>query len=195
MKKLVLITTSLFLISTIFGQEQQPERIQQQKTTTNAKSVQVNEGETPNQLSTKTTSADYPITYSVGSDGVQHVVKEVKNPEDFSTETITAVEKQLKELYGEYYEEYGAPNIGFYAEFYERCEFIPLSSVTSGIQNISSLDVKDKYNPEKIYHDNLQEFNAEKFNVLKYQFEYYNETDQYYRIYNTDMVLKINKLN
>lgn len=193
MKKFILIISSFFLITTLFSQEQQSETIQQQKITKDLKAGQVENRSAPKYISSKTTNADYPITYSVGRDGVQHVVREEKKLEDFSAETITTVKKQLKELYGTYYEEYGVPNIVFYAEFYERCEFIPLSTAPSGVKNILSLNVMDKYNPENIYHDNLTEFNAGEFNVLKYRINYNNKTAQYYRIYDTDTVLKIKK--
>lgn len=192
MKKLVLIVSSFFLITTIFGQEKQSEKIQQLKE--NERSVQIKNVEAPNQVSSKATNSNQPVSYYVGRDGVQRVVKAERTIEDFSTETIKTVKKQLKELYGEHYSEYGEPNIVFYAQIYERCEFIPLSDAPSGVKNISSLNVKDKYNPEKIFHDNLNEFSVENFNVLKYSFDYYNTTDTYYRIYATDTVVNIKGL-
>lgn len=195
MKKLVLIITSFFLITALFGQEQQPQKIQQQKVTKEVKSAQSKDEQPQRYINNKTTTANESISYSVGRDGVQHVVREEKKPEDFSTETIEAVKEQLKELYGPYYEKYGEPKLGGYAEIYERCEFIPLNAAPSGIVNILSLGIKDKYNPEKIYQDNLKKFNPETFNVLKYQIDYYAKEDQYYRLYETNTVLKINKLD
>lgn len=115
-------------------------------------------------------------------------------PKDVSSQ----VKKQLKEVYGDYYDTYIKDQPGqieFFTNFYKRCEFISLNDAPSGIKNISSLDIKEKYNPEYIYHDNLKTFNIEKFNVLKYQFNFYNKEDLYYRIYKTNTVLKINKLD
>lgn len=193
MKKLVLITSTLFLSTFLFGQEQTPQKIQQlNKSETSAKVIN---GDDAQQLSTKNENTNQPVSYTVGRDGVQHTVGEEKEPIIFSVAILKTVEKQLKELFGEYYEEYGAPNIEMYAAFFERCEFISIDKVNSDITNISTLELKDKYNPEEIYHDNFQVFNPEEFNVLKYQLNLYSTTDQYYRIYNTDSVLKINKLN
>lgn len=105
--------------------------------------------------------------------------------------------KQLKEIFGDEYKvmiEDRPDQMQFFTDFYLRCEYIPIDEAPSGLRNISSLDLFDKYNPGKIQHDNLNEFNADKFNVLKYRFNYYNKEDQYFRVYNTDTVLKINKL-
>lgn len=113
-------------------------------------------------------------------------------------EVKSSVLKQLKEIFGDHYQtsiKERPDQIKFYTEFYQRCEFIPLSSAPSEIKNISSLALLDKYNPSEIHHDNLNKFNANNFNVLKYRFNYYNKKDQYYKIYNTITVLKINKIN
>ena len=94
------------------------------------------------------------------------------------------VEKQLKELYGEYYNtNVDAQQFQFYTDFYKRCEFISLDQAPKGTPNISSLEVMDKYNPNAIFHDNLKTFNKANFNVLKYRLNYYNKTDVYYKIY------------
>lgn len=193
MKKLVLITTSLFIINTAYSQEQQAENIQQNKITTTLKLGHPENENTSRHVSSKTANTNYPITYTVDRNGKQRVVKAEKKPEDFKEKTIKTVTRQLKELYGPYYGEYGPQSIVSSATFYEQCEFIPLSMAPPGIKNISSLNVKEKYNPEVIYHDNLTTFNAETFNVLKYQFNYYKKSVQYYRIYNSDTVLKIKK--
>lgn len=108
------------------------------------------------------------------------------------------VVKQLKEVFGTEYNvsiKDKPDQIQFYTDFFLRCEYVSLNEAPSTVENISSLDVMEKYNPTKIHHDNLNEFDAKKFNVLKYRFNYYNKKDQYYRIYNTDTVLKINKLD
>lgn len=108
------------------------------------------------------------------------------------------VVSQLKVIYGDYYQTHikDSPDIiKLYKEFYERCELISRDEAPSTIANISSLDLKDKYNPEKIKHDFMESFDEKKFIVLKYQFDFYNKTDKYYLIYNTNTVLKINKSN
>lgn len=105
------------------------------------------------------------------------------------------IKDHLKELYGEYYDEYGEPNISFYTEYYQRCEFISLSEAPVGVTNISSLSIKDKYNPEKIYHENnMETFDQAGFNLFKYSIDRYAEKDLYFRVYTTDIVLKVNGL-
>jgi|SRR5690554_1879844 len=196
MEKLVLIFTSFLLMSSVLGQEKQSKPIQNQSLNKNVESTQVKEVATEQKSTINTHSnSNQPISYTVGSDGMQRVVRDKKTLDDFTAQTIEEVKRQLKELYGDYYAEYGEPNIAFNADFYERCEFISLASAPNNIPNISSLDVKNKYNPEKIYHDNIAEFNKGNFNFLKYSFDYYIETVQYYKIYNTNMVLKIKGLN
>lgn len=104
---------------------------------------------------------------------------------------------QLELIYGEYYESQilNNPNqIQFFTDFYERCEFIPVEEAPSDIDNISTLSIKDKYNPDEITHDYIDSFDESPFIVLKYQFNFYNETDLYYKIYDTNTALKINKL-
>lgn len=107
------------------------------------------------------------------------------------------VVNQLKVIYGDYYQTLIKDNpdqIKFFTDFYERCEFISKGEAPSNITNIASLDLKDKYNPERIKHDFTDSFDEANFIVLKYQFDFYNKTDKYYLIYNTNTVLKINGL-
>ncbi len=104
--------------------------------------------------------------------------------------------KQLKEIFGSSYKtsiEERPDQIQFFTDFYLRCEYIPLSEAPTALKNISNLELFDKYNPGKIKHEHLKQFNAEKFNVLKYRYNYYDKKDQYFRIYKTDWVLKVNK--
>ena len=69
-----------------------------------------------------------------------------------------------------------------------------MEEAPSDIDNISTLSIKDKYNPDEITHDYIDSFDESPFIVLKYQFNFYNETDLYYKIYDTNTALKINKL-
>lgn len=105
---------------------------------------------------------------------------------------------QLKVIYGEYYQSSILDNpsqIQFYTDFYKRCEYISVNDAPTAIPNISTLHIKDKYNPGEIRHDYTETFDASEFMVLKYQFDFYNTTDTYFLIYGTDTVLKINKIN
>lgn len=154
----------------------------------------------PNSISSSQTRAtNAPISYAVGKNGVQRVVKEEKQLTDYNTETIVEVEKLLKEFYGPYYNELGAPNRAEYAAFYERCEYISLSVIPveyqNEIPNISTLAIKDKYNPTEVYNNtNEQGFELSNFNPFKYRINHYKENDLYFKIYNTNTVLKINGL-
>lgn len=109
-----------------------------------------------------------------------------------------AVLNQLKIIYGEYYTSHILNNpsqIQFYTDFYKRCEIIDLKDAPISIANISTLQLKGKYNPEHIKHDFSETFDASTFIILKYHFDFYETSDTYYQIYSTDKALKINKLN
>lgn len=120
------------------------------------------------------------------------------SPKNMTSQEINQkVDLQLKEVFGEYYSMYieGKPDqLEFYSNFYKRCEYLSIDNAPEGIDNISILELLEKYNPNVIVHDNISVFDETKFNILKYRFDYYNNTDRYFRIYNTNVVLKINKL-
>lgn len=192
MKRLTLITTTFLFSTFLLGQEQTKTRKETHLLKQSKISSQTISGKENKQNEEE---GSQPVSYQVGRNGVQSTIQEEQKPKEFNAATVERVERQLKDLFGEYYKEYGAPNLEFYTEFYERCEFIPLSETNNApiSTNLSELDVKDKYNPEVIKHDTIETFNADTFNVLKYRLDYYNKADVYYRIYNTDMILKINK--
>lgn len=192
MKKTILIAILFITPALLFGQTPPLVKSHAVKTTkisAHTMSVEETEQESVNEENNQT------VSQKKSDNNASQATKEKQVSKELSSTTLAQVKNQLKELFGEYYEEYGAPNLEFYAEFYERCEFIPLSETNNApvITNLSELDVKDKYNPEKIKHDTIETFNPDTFNVLKYRLDYYNKTDVYYRIYNTDMILKINK--
>jgi|SRR5690554_94299 len=194
MKKLLLLSTSLILACSIFSQEQGSERLQNKKINKNVKSAQIKEVSPINQ--SVNTSSNEPVSYSIGPDGVQRVIREAKTQADFSPETIELVKSNLMELYGDYYKVYGESDIISSAEFYERCEFISLRQAPEDIPNISSLDLIDKYNYEKVHQNkNMEEFNPSIFNVFKYRIDDYAKNDLYYKIYSTGIVLKVKGLN
>lgn len=194
MKKLFLLSTSLILACSIFSQEKGSERLQNKKINKNVKSAQIKEVSPINQ--SVNTSSNEPVSYSIGPDGVQRVVREAKTEADFSPETIELVKNNLMELYGDYYKVYGESDIISSAEFYERCEFISLRQAPEDIPNISSLDLIDKYNYEKVHQNkNMEEFDPSAFNVFKYRIDDYAKNDLYYKIYSTGIVLKIKGSN
>lgn len=103
------------------------------------------------------------------------------------------VKNQLKEVYGDSYKEYGESRLDFFTDFYNRCEFIPLEKAPANISNISEKRLMDKYSKEPMVHNyEMSEFNRASFNVYKYFLDYYRSDVQYYKIYNTNTVLKIN---
>lgn len=143
----------------------------------------------------KTSIATVIITLSFILSG--NAFAQSSNLEQENEPNYQEVVHQLKEVYGPYYTTYyegETETIQFYVDFFNRCEFIPLSEAPEGIDNISVLGLLDKYNPEEIYHDNSTTFNADDFILLKYRFDYDNKTDRYFRIYQTNTVLKINKV-
>lgn len=103
------------------------------------------------------------------------------------------VEQQLKDLYGEYYSAYGENRLDYYKSIYDRIEFLTGDYIPAEVPNISTVTVKEKYNPSVIQHDNLTSFNQDHFNVFKYHIPYESKTDVYYRLYNTNVVMKIKK--
>ncbi|HTO38126.1 MAG TPA: hypothetical protein VL021_06860 [Brumimicrobium sp.] len=105
------------------------------------------------------------------------------------------ITQHLKDLFGEHYNTYGSNDeaVAFYTDFYDRCEFLTANEIPAIVPNISTLMVKSKYNPEVIFHDNISVFNIETFNVFKYNLNFNSSQNLYYRIYNTNTVLKINK--
>src|SRR5690554_6344405 len=77
---------------------------------------------------------------------------------------------QLKVIYGESFKNHILDNpskLEFYIKFYERCQFIPERKAPSGIKNISTLYLKDKYNLSKIKHEYIKTFKETDFIVLK----------------------------
>lgn len=124
-----------------------------------------------------------------------HISAQVSTNQSSSNDFTAVVEKQLHEVFGDYYSEYieGKDDMKeYYSEFYSRCEFISMTDAPSDIENVSGLMLIEKYNPEFIQHDGIDVFEESEFNVLKYRINYQDASDQYYRIYNTDVVLKIN---
>lgn len=118
-----------------------------------------------------------------------------KNQDITKLENYTKVKEDLKEVYGGYFDEKTENNtelIMTYLALYNRCEFISINEAPNA-QNIANLNIKDKYNPSIIKHDNFTEFNPEKFNIAKYFIDLYSDEDLYYRIYDTDKVLHIKK--
>lgn len=110
------------------------------------------------------------------------------------------VKTHLEELYGDYYQKYIGNNpekLQQLIDFYKRCEFIPHEDISNDIvfENISTLYLKDKYNPNVIQHDNSTIFEIESFNIFKYFLNKYNSEDIYYKVYDTDIILKINKFS
>ncbi|MBW7869050.1 MAG: hypothetical protein H3C31_12065 [Brumimicrobium sp.] len=104
-------------------------------------------------------------------------------------------QKYLKEIYGSYYEHYFSTpeSIEFYANLISRIEYLPVANSPANLMNLSELVLKSKYNPEVIIHDNLTTFDPSHFNPIKYFYNYESNEDQYFRIYNTEWVLKIHK--
>lgn len=144
-------------------------------------------------------STNYPVSYTVGRDGVQRVVREEKAITDFSNEVITKVQSLLKELFGSSYEELGESNLAYYAAIYERSEIISINDIPAefknSIPNIADLAIKDKYNPTEIYSNTtVNNFDLNAFNLFKYRVDYHKGSDLYFKIYSTDKVLKINRL-
>lgn len=120
-------------------------------------------------------------------------IKTIDKPKN----TEELIIQNLKDLFGEYYNTYveSQPEvIDIYTDYYNRCEYLTADNIPVEIPNISTLIVLDKYNPSVIMHDNISVFKPELFNIFKYSINRYSNEDLYYRIYNTDVVLKINKL-
>lgn len=103
------------------------------------------------------------------------------------------ISNQLKEVYGDSYKQYGEPRIEFFTDFYNRCEFVSLDKAPPELINISELRLINKYSKTQMNHDfNMKEFDRANFNVFKYFLNYYSADAQYFKIYNTNTVLKIN---
>ncbi len=62
---------------------------------------------------------------------------------------------------------------------------------TYSISLLSTIQLKNKCN-HALTHDDEKTFNIESFNPLKYMFNYHSSKDQYFRVDNTDYVIKIN---
>lgn len=191
MKKTILIAILFITPALLFGQTPPLVKSHAVKTTkisAHTMSVEETEQESVNEENNQT------VSQKKSDNNASQATKEKQVSKELSSTTLAQVKNQLKEFFGEYYEEYGAPNLEFYAEFYARCVFVPLDEVndTHLISNLSALDLKDKYNPEVIKHD-FETFDPDTFNVFKYHLDYYNQTDVYYRVYDTDLVLKIHK--
>lgn len=105
------------------------------------------------------------------------------------------VKSLLSDYYGDYYNQYVGSNeniIEAYTKFYELCEIIHLEDAPNEIPNISSLRLKNKYNPKS--QKELINVDAQTFNVFRYSIVPSQERDLYYRIYNTNLVLKVRKI-
>jgi len=195
MKNLVLLISSFMIMLNVLGQEQESERLNIEEVNKKVKSVEFQKDKPIKSSVENKSNSNYPIKYTVGVSGVQRVVKKAKTEADFRPETIEEVKIQLKEVYGDYYKIYGEPYVLSNTEFYKRCEFITLNSAPDDIPNISTLDLIDKYNYEKVHENrNIVSFDQSVFNIYKYRIDRSSNNDLYFRIYSTDMVLKIRGL-
>lgn len=85
-------------------------------------------------------------------------------------------------------------HLAMYKENISKVEIISLSE--KGESNfssnlLSSVPLRNKCN-HSLVHDSDKNFNAESFNPLKYMFNYHSSKDQYFRVDNTNYVIKIN---
>ena len=74
----------------------------------------------------------------------------------------------------------------------DRCIVLPITSIASSITvgSVSDLTLLDKYGAILSYD---YEYDASTFNPLKYMINFYATVDQYFRIGDSEYVLKVNK--
>lgn len=195
MKKVlcVLIATPSFLMA-----QQQVTSVQTAKP--KAVQPQTISGTSASNQNNTSNSNTYPMTVSsngsLASTSSQVDYNEKWN--SFSENIRTIVISKLQQVYGSYYDQLvrGKKSIlSSYADFYQRCEIIPISEAPTSLQNITSVGLIEKYNPSYVYGEQSNGFVEENFNLFIYRFNVLNKEDLYFKLYNSDYVLKINKLN
>lgn len=121
------------------------------------------------------------------------LAQNIKKPIQPSVESV--VKQNLKQLFGDYFDTYGSTpeRVQYYVNIYSRITYILENEAPKNIKNLSDLVVKSKYNPTVIHHDNITNFDANKFNPFKYFIDFQSNKDQYFKIYGTSVVMKISK--
>lgn len=107
--------------------------------------------------------------------------------------TIGPAEHLIAEVYGSHVSAMSYEQLSWLNSCLERCEIIPLSMIETGmeIQNLNEVPLLDKYSEESIVEDTGEDLLA--VNPLKYMINFFLEKDQFFRIADSEFVLKVNK--
>jgi hypothetical protein len=155
----------------------------------------------PNSASTMSNNQVYPITISANN--LQNQTQETSTidynakwnaiPENIKQSVISS----LQQVYGDSYDQLVKDKnsiLFFYADFYQRCEIVPLSEAPENSQNITSNDLFEKYNPSYVYSQNDKAYINGDFNLFIFRYNYYSKSDLFFKLYNSNFALKINHI-
>ncbi len=102
------------------------------------------------------------------------------------------LDSRITAVYGNVASQLDAAQIAWLDNCLNRSEIIPTGAVPvaeTEMALLSSLPLQDKYTEVS----SSETFNSATFNPLIYSIDYFKKTDQYFRIDNTNFVLKIHK--
>jgi len=112
-------------------------------------------------------------------------------PEDSYAQASGSYESKIAEAYGTYTSQLSVDQLNWLNNCLGRCT-VSETAYAEGetIKNLSSVSLNKKFVSTLAYDDT---YDAATFNPLKYNINFFDKKDQYFRIFNTGYVLKVKR--